>query len=83
MISNLKNIIMGVLISILICMGCIIFEQREQINMMQFEIQTNREFINTELHMIDSIYDNNYKLWDSRVDILLQCFEEQGYLIRK
>jgi hypothetical protein len=83
MISNLKNIIIGVLISILICMGCIIFEQREQINMMQSEIQSNREFINTELHMIDSIYDNNYKLWDSRVDILLQCFEEQGYLIRK
>ena len=83
MISNLKNIIIGVLISILICMGCIIFEQREQINMMQSEIQSNREFINTELHMIDSIYDNNYKLWDSRVDILLQCFENQGYLIRK
>ena len=83
MISNLKNIIIGVLISILICMGCIIFEQREQINMMQSEIQSNREFINTELHMIDSIYDNNYKLWDNRVDILLQCFEEQGYLIRK
>ena len=83
MISNLKNIIIGVLISILICMGCIIFEQREQINMMQSEIQSNREFINTELHMIDSMYDNNYKLWDSRVDILLQCFENQGYLIRK
>ena len=83
MISNLKNIIIGILISILICMGCIIFEQQEQINMMQSEIQTNREFINTELHMIDSIYDNNYKLWDARVEILLRCFEEQGYLIRK
>lgn len=83
MISNLKNIIIGVLISILICMGCIIFEQQEQINMMQSEIQSNKEFINTELHMIDSIYDNNYKLWDSRVDILLKCFEDQGYLIRK
>ena len=83
MISNLKNIIIGVLISILICMGCIIFEQREQINMMQSEIQSNREFINTELHMIDSIYDNNYQLWDRRVDILLKCFEDQGYLIRK
>ena len=78
-----KDIIIGILISILICMGCVIFEQREQINMMQSEIQSNREFINTELHMIDSIYDNNYKLWDSRVDILLQCFENQGYLIRK
>ena len=81
--NHIKDIIIGVLISILICMGCIIFEQREQINMMQSEIQSNREFINTELHMIDSIYDNNYKLWDSRVDILLRCFEEQGYLIRK
>ena len=81
--NHTKDIIIGVLISILICMGCIIFEQREQINIMQSEIQSNREFINTELHMIDSIYDNNYKLWDSRVDILLQCFEDQGYLIRK
>lgn len=81
--NHTKDIIIGILISILICMGCIIFEQREQINMMQSEIQSNREFINTELHMIDSIYDNNYKLWDSRVDILLQCFENQGYLIRK
>jgi len=81
--NHIKDIIIGVLISILICMGCIIFEQREQINMMQSEIQSNREFINTELHIIDSIYDNNYKLWDSRVDILLQCFENQGYLIRK
>ena len=81
--NHIKDIIIGVLISILICMGCIIFEQREQINMMQSEIQSNREFINTELHIIDSIYDNNYKLWDNRVDILLQCFEEQGYLIRK
>ena len=78
-----KDIIIGILISLLLCMGCIIFEQHNQINMMQSEIQTNREFINTELHMIDSIYDNNYKLWDKRVEILLQCFEEQGYLIRK
>ncbi len=78
-----KDIIIGILVSVLLCMGCIIFEQYNQINMMQSEIQTNREFINTELHMIDSIYDNNYKLWDSRVDILLQCFENQGYLIRK
>ena len=81
--NHTKDIIIGVLISILIYMGCIIFEQQEQINIMQSEIQSNREFINTELHMIDSIYDNNYKLWDSRVDILLRCFEEQGYLIRK
>jgi len=80
---DIKNIIIGVLISILICMGCIIFEQHNQINIMQSEIQSNREVINAELHMIDSIYDNNYKLWDARVEILLQCFEEQGYLIRK
>ena len=81
--NHTKDIILGILISILICMGCIIFEQQNQINIMQSEIQANREFINTELHMIDSIYDNNYKLWDRRVDILLQCFEDQGYLIRK
>lgn len=80
---DIRNIIIGILISILICMGYIIFEQHNQINMMQSEIQTNREFINTELHIIDSIYDNNYKLWDARVEILLRCFEEQGYLIRK
>ena len=80
---DIKNIIIGILISILICMGCIIFEQQNQINIMQSEIQANREFISTELHMIDSIYDNNYQLWDRRVDILLKCFEDQGYLIRK
>lgn len=81
--NEIKNIIIGILISMLLCMGCIIFEQQNQINIMQSEIQTNREFINTELHMIDSIYDNNYQLWDRRVDILLKCFEDQGYLIRK
>ena len=81
--NEIKNTIIGILISILLCMGCIIFEQQNQINIMQSEIQTNREFINTELHMIDSIYDNNYQLWDRRVDILLKCFEDQGYLIRK
>ena len=81
--NEIKNIIIGILISILLCMGCIIFEQQNQINIMQSEIQSNREFISTELHMIDSIYDNNYQLWDRRVDILLKCFEDQGYLIRK
>ena len=81
--NEIKNIIIGILISMLLCMGCIIFEQQNQINIMQSEIQANREFISTELHMIDSIYDNNYKLWDARVEILLQCFENQGYLIRK
>jgi hypothetical protein len=81
--NEIKNIIIGILISMLLCMGCIIFEQQNQINIMQSEIQANREFISTELHMIDSIYDNNYQLWDRRVDILLKCFEDQGYLIRK
>ena len=81
--NEIKNIIIGILISMLLCMGCIIFEQQNQINIMQCEIQANREFISTELHMIDSIYDNNYQLWDRRVDILLKCFEDQGYLIRK
>lgn len=81
--NEIKNIIIVILISMLLCMGCIIFEQQNQINIMQSEIQSNREFISTELHMIDSIYDNNYQLWDRRVDILLKCFEDQGYLIRK
>ena len=81
--NEIKNIIIGILISMLLCMGCIIFEQQNQINIMQSEIQANREFISTELHMIDSIYDNNYQLWDRRVDILLKCFGDQGYLIRK
>ena len=60
--NEIKNIIIGILISMLLCMGCIIFEQQNQINIMQSEIQANREFISTELHMIDSIYDNNYQL---------------------
>jgi len=78
-----KDIIIGILVFILLCMGCIMFEQHNQINMMQSEIQYNREIINTELHMIDSIYDNNYRLWDYRVEQLLRQFENQGYLIRK
>ena len=81
--NNIKDIIIGILISLLISMCYIIFEQHNQINMMQLEIQKDKEIINTELHIIDSIYDNNYRLWDSRVEILLQCFEEQGYLIQK
>lgn len=81
--NDIKNITIGILITILIYMSCIIFEQHQQINIMQSEIQSNREIICTELHMIDSIYDNNYKLWDRRVDIILRCFEDQGYLIKK
>ena len=81
--NDIKNITIGILITILIYMSCIIFEQHQQINIMQSEMQSNREIICTELHMIDSIYDNNYKLWDRRVDIILRCFEDQGYLIKK
>ena len=44
--------------------GCmfIIAGQYEQINTLKNEIHTNREFISTELHLIDSMYDNNYRL---------------------
>lgn len=39
------------------------------------EIHTNREFISTELHLIDSMYDNNYRLWDWRVEQFLRYYE--------
>jgi len=80
---NKKDIIIIALIFLLFFCMFIIFNQHEHINILHSEVQYNREIINTELHMIDSIYDNNYKLWDNRVEILLRCFEEQGYLIRK
>ena len=65
--------------------GCllIIGGQHEKIRTLESEVKSNREFISTELHLIDSIYDNNYRLWDWRVEQLLRQFEEQGYLIRK
>jgi uncharacterized membrane protein len=78
-----KDIIIISLIFLLLFCIFTIFNQHEYINTLQSEIQSNREIINTELHMIDSIYDNNYRLWDYRVEELLRHFEQQGYLIKK
>lgn len=78
-----KDIIIITLIFLLFFCVFIIFNQHEHINILHSEIQSNREIINTELHMIDSIYDNNYRLWDYRVEQLLIQFENQGYLIHK
>lgn len=78
-----KDIIIIALIFLLFFCVFIIFNQHEHINILHSEIQYNREIINTELHMIDSIYDNNYRLWDYRVEQLLRQFEQQGYLIQK
>jgi hypothetical protein len=78
-----KDIIIISLIFLLFFCVFTIFNQHEHINTLQSEIQYNREIINTELHMIDSIYDNNYRLWDYRVEELLRHFEQQGYLIKK
>ena len=78
-----KDIIIIVLIFLLFFCIFIIFHQHEHINILHSEVQYNREIINTELHMIDSIYDNNYRLWDYRVEQLLRQFEQQGYLIQK
>lgn len=33
--------------------------------------------ISTELHLIDSMYDNNYRLWDWRVEQFLRYYEKQ------
>ncbi len=78
-----KNIVIVMLISLLVLCIVTIFSQRRYINILQSEIESNREVINTELHLIDSIYDNNYRLWDYRVEQLLKSFEEQGYLIQR
>ena len=78
-----KNIVIVMLISLLVLCVVTIFSQRRYINILQSEIESNREVINTELHLIDSIYDNNYRLWDYRVEQLLKSFEEQGYLIQR
>ena len=78
-----KDIIIISLIFLLFFCIFTIFNQHEHINILQSEIQSNREIINTELHIIDSIYDNNYRLWDYRVEELLRHFEQQGYLIKK
>ena len=67
---------------LLVCL-LIIGGQHEKIQTLETEAKSNREFISTELHLIDSIYDNNYRLWDVRVEQLLRQFENQGYLIQE
>lgn len=83
MLLDKKDIIIAVLCIMLFGCMFIIAGQHEQINTLKDEIHTNREFISTELHLIDSMYDNNYRLWDWRVEQLLKYYENQGYLIRK
>jgi predicted Holliday junction resolvase-like endonuclease len=78
-----RDIVIVLLMFLLLMCIVTIFKQREHIRTLDSEIQSNREIINTELHLIDSIYDNNYRLWDYRVEQLLKQFEEQGYLIQK
>ena len=69
-------------VMLLVCL-LIIGGQHEKIQTLESEVKSNREFISTELHLIDSIYDNNYQLWDVRVEQLLRQFENQGYLIQE
>ena len=78
-----RDIFIVMLMFLLVLCVVTIFSQRRYINILQSEIESNREVINTELHLIDSIYDNNYRLWDYRVEQLLKSFEEQGYLIQR
>ena len=78
-----RDIVIVMLMFLLVLCIVTIFSQRRDINILQSEIESNREVINTELHLIDSIYDNNYRLWDYRVEQLLKSFEEQGYLIQR
>ena len=78
-----RDIVIVTLMFLLVLCVVTIFSQRRDINILQSEIESNREVINTELHLIDSIYDSNYKLWDYRVEQLLKSFEEQGYLIQR
>jgi predicted Holliday junction resolvase-like endonuclease len=78
-----RDIVIVMLMFLLVLCVVTIFSQRRDINILQSEIESNREVINTELHLIDSIYDNNYGLWDYRVEQLLKSFEEQGYLIQR
>ena len=82
MLIDKKDIIIAVLC--LMLFGCmfIIACQYEQSNTLKDEIHTNRGFISTELYLIDSMYDNNYRLWDWRVVQFLRYYENQGYLIR-
>lgn len=78
-----RDIVIVTLMFLLVLCVLTIFNQRRDINILQSEIESNREVINTELHLIDSIYDNNYRLWDYRVEQLLKSFEDQGYLIQR
>ena len=86
-----KDIIICILIFIILCMGCIMFKQNYQINKMQSEIQISRKIINNNLQMMDNIntmyYNNyNYKVLDNIISIdtlILECLEDEGYLIKK
>lgn len=78
-----RDIVIVMLMFLLLLCITTISHQRRDISILQSEIESNRKVINTELHLIDSIYDNNYRLWDYRVEQLLKQFEEQGYLIQK
>ena len=78
-----RDIVIVMLMFLLVLCVVTIFSQRRDINILQSEIESNREVINTQLHLIDRIYDNNYRLWDYRVEQLLKSFEEQGYLIQR
>ena len=83
MIIDKKDICIIILsVMLLVCL-LIISGQYEKIQTLESEVKSNREFISTELHLIDSIYDNNYRLWDTRVEQLLRQFENQGYLIQE
>lgn len=83
MIIDKKDICIIILsVMLLVCL-LIIGGQHEKIQTLESEVKSNREFISTELHLIDSIYDNNYRLWDTRVEQLLRQFENQGYLIQE
>lgn len=78
-----RDIVIVMLMFLLVLCVVTIFSQRKDINILRSEIESNREVINTELHLIDSIYDNNYRLWDYRVEQLLKSFEKKGYLIQR
>ena len=78
-----KDFIIAILCVLLFGCVFIISGQHAHINILESEVRSNREVINAELRLIDSIYDNNYRLWDGRIDHLLKYYESQGYLIQK
>lgn len=80
---DLKELTIIILSFLLFACFIIMFEQHNAINYMRDEIESNRKFIDYELHIIDSIYDNNYRLWDWRVNELLKYEESRGYLFQK